>query len=113
MPYVLGTVGILVWGHISDRMNERRWNLAASCFCIAIGFAAAGLTAGTYWSIAGISLGVIGLYASNAHLWPLPSMFLTGAAAASGITPGPTRSAFSPKQVHHPAGDRLDQGRDR
>jgi ACS family tartrate transporter-like MFS transporter len=27
---------------------------------------------------------VIGLYASNAHLWPLPSMFLTGAAAASG-----------------------------
>ena len=85
VPYVLGTVGILVWGHISDRMNERRWNLAASCFCIAIGFAAAGLTAGTYWSIAGISLGVIGLYASNAHLWPLPSMFLTGAAAASGI----------------------------
>jgi MFS transporter, ACS family, tartrate transporter len=85
VPYVLGTVGILVWGHISDRMNERRWNLAASCFCIAIGFATAGLTAGTYWSIAGISLGVIGLYASNAHLWPLPSMFLTGAAAASGI----------------------------
>ena len=85
VPYVLGTVGILVWGHISDRMNERRWNLAASCFCIAIGFAAAGLTAGTYWSIAGISLGVIGLYASNGHLWPLPSMVLTGAAAASGI----------------------------
>ena len=30
VPYVLGTIGILVWGHISDRMNERRWNLAAS-----------------------------------------------------------------------------------
>jgi ACS family tartrate transporter-like MFS transporter len=85
VPYVLGTVGILVWGYISDRMNERRWNLAASCFCMAIGFTAAGLTVGTYWSIAGISLGVIGLYASNGHLWPLPSMVLTGAAAASGI----------------------------
>ncbi len=85
IPYVLGTIGILVWGHISDRMNERRWNLAASCFCMAVGFTAAGLTVGTYWSIAGISLGVVGLYASNAHLWPLPSMFLTGAAAASGI----------------------------
>ena len=35
VPYVLGTIGILVWGHISDRMNERRWNLAASCFCMA------------------------------------------------------------------------------
>jgi ACS family tartrate transporter-like MFS transporter len=85
VPYVLGTVGILVWGYISDRMNERRWNLAASCFCMAVGFTAAGLTVGTYWSIAGISLGVIGLYASNGHLWPLPSMVLTGAAAASGI----------------------------
>ena len=85
VPYVLVTVGILVWGYISDRMNERRWNLAASCFCMAIGFTAAGLTVGTYWSIAGISLGVIGLYASNGHLWPLPSMVLTGAAAASGI----------------------------
>jgi MFS transporter, ACS family, tartrate transporter len=85
VPYVLGTVGILVWGYISDRMNERRWNLAASCFCMTIGFTAAGLTVGTYWSVAGISLGVIGLYASNGHLWPLPSMVLTGAAAASGI----------------------------
>ena len=30
IPYVCGTIGILVWGYISDRMNERRWNLAAS-----------------------------------------------------------------------------------
>jgi ACS family tartrate transporter-like MFS transporter len=28
---------------------------------------------------------MIGLYAGNAHLFPIPSMFLTGAAAASGI----------------------------
>ena len=85
VPYICGTIGILVWGHISDRMNERRWNLAASCFCMTIGFGMAEITVGTWWSIVCISLGVIGLYASNAHLWPLPSMFLTGAAAASGI----------------------------
>jgi ACS family tartrate transporter-like MFS transporter len=40
---------------------------------------------GTYTSIAGLSIAMIGLYASNAHLFPIPSMFLTGAAAASGI----------------------------
>jgi ACS family tartrate transporter-like MFS transporter len=28
---------------------------------------------------------MIGLYAGNAHIFPIPSMFLTGAAAASGI----------------------------
>ncbi|MBV9250792.1 MAG: hypothetical protein JO227_16270, partial [Acetobacteraceae bacterium] len=53
--------------------------------CMTIGFGMAEITVGTWWSIVCISLGVIGLYASNAHLWPLPSMFLTGAAAASGI----------------------------
>ena len=83
-------------------MNERRWNLAASCFCMAVGFTAAGLMVGSYWSIAGISLGVVGLYASNAHLWPLPSMFLTGAAAASGIawaTARHSRRGYTPPAI--------------
>ena len=85
VPFVFGTLGILIWGGISDRMNERKWNLTASLTCMALGLAMAGYTSGTYWSIAGLSLGMIGLYASNAHLFPIPSMFLTGAAAASGI----------------------------
>ena len=85
VPFVFGTIGILVWGALSDLMNERKWNLVASCSCMAVGLAVAGFTEGTYFSIAGLSLGLIGLYASNAHLFPIPSMFLTGAAAASGI----------------------------
>ena len=85
VPFIFGTIGILVWGHISDRMNERKWNLTASLTCMALGMAMAAFYEGTYLSIAGLSLGMIGLYASNAHLFPIPSMFLTGAAAASGI----------------------------
>jgi ACS family tartrate transporter-like MFS transporter len=85
IPFIFGTLGILIWGHISDRMNERKWNLTASCTVMAIGMAIAGYYNGTYMAIAGLSIGMIGLYASNAHLFPIPSMFLTGAAAASGI----------------------------
>ena len=85
IPFVCGTAGILIWGHMSDRFNERRWNLAASCVCMAAGLAAAGMLEGSYWSVAALSLAMVGLYAGNAHLFPLPSMFLTGAAAASGI----------------------------
>lgn len=85
IPFVCGTIGILVWGHISDRMNERKWNLTASCLCMAVGLAAAGALQGSYWSIVALSVAMVGLYAGNAHLFPLPSMFLTGAAAASGI----------------------------
>jgi hypothetical protein len=36
-------------GHISNRMNERRWNLAAFCFGMAVGFTAAGLMVGRLW----------------------------------------------------------------
>ncbi len=85
IPFVCGTIGILVWGQLSDRMNERRWNLAGACLCMAAGLAAAGALQGSFWSIAGLSLAMVGLYAGNAHLFPIPSMFLTGAAAASGI----------------------------
>src|SRR3954454_16029722 len=85
VPFVFGTIGILVWGHLSDRLNERKWNLAASCLCMAAGMGLAALLDGSYWSVAGLSLAMIGLYAGNAHLFPIPSMFLTGAAAASGI----------------------------
>jgi MFS family permease len=85
IPFVFGTIGILVWGYVSDRMNERKWNLTCSCLCMAAGLALAGLFEGTYLSIAGLSVAMIGLYASNAHLFPIPSMFLSGAAAASGI----------------------------
>jgi ACS family tartrate transporter-like MFS transporter len=85
IPFIFGTLGILIWGHISDRMNERKWNLIASCTVMAIGLAMAGFYNGTYLAIVGLSIGMIGLYASNAHLFPIPSMFLTGSAAASGI----------------------------
>jgi ACS family tartrate transporter-like MFS transporter len=85
IPFICGTIGILVWGWISDRMNERKWNLTAACCCMAAGMAIAGLYEGTWLSIAGLSLGMIGLNAGNAHLFPIPSMFLTGAAAAAGI----------------------------
>src|SRR5712672_1878407 len=85
IPYAAGTIGMIVWGHISDRMNERRWNLTLSCLTMGMGCALAGYCGASYWSIVGLSLATIGLYASNAHLFPLPAVFLTGPALASGI----------------------------
>ena len=50
-----------------------------------LGCMIAALLTGSYWSVLGLSLITIGLYASNAHLFPLPAVFLTGPALASGI----------------------------
>jgi len=85
IPYIFGTLGMILWGNYSDRKNERRWNLTGSCSVMAIGCLLAGLFAGTWLSVVGLSLMTIGLYAGNAHLFPLPSVFLTGPALASGI----------------------------
>ena len=85
IPYIFGTLGMILWGNYSDRKNERRWNLTGSCSVMAIGCLVAGLFAGTWLSVVGLSLMTIGLYAGNAHLFPLPSVFLTGPALASGI----------------------------
>src|SRR5882672_12457473 len=45
----------------------------------------AGVLGTSMWSIVGLSMITVGLYASNAHLFPLPAVFLTGPALASGI----------------------------
>jgi ACS family tartrate transporter-like MFS transporter len=52
---------------------------------MAVGCVLAGIYAGTWMSVAGLSLMTAGLYASNAHLFPLPAVFLSGPALASGI----------------------------
>jgi ACS family tartrate transporter-like MFS transporter len=85
IPYAAGTIGMVLWGHYSDKKNERRWNLTASCTVMGLGCIIAALLTGSYWSVLGLSLITIGLYASNAHLFPLPAVFLTGPALASGI----------------------------
>ncbi|HYC14262.1 MAG TPA: MFS transporter, partial [Stellaceae bacterium] len=85
IPYVVGAIGMVIWGHVSDRMKERRWNLFASCLLASVGLIAAGLLNGSYWALAGLSAATIGFYGMKAPFWPLPSTFLSGTAAAAAI----------------------------
>ncbi len=85
IPYICGAISMLVWGWISDRMGERRWNLFWACVVAAIGLVIAGKTIGTVWAVVGMSIATIGLYGSKGPFWTFPSMILTGTAAASGI----------------------------
>jgi len=40
VPSIAGSVGMLVWGWYSDRIGERRWNLAVASLCGAVGLLA-------------------------------------------------------------------------
>jgi MFS transporter, ACS family, tartrate transporter len=85
IPYVFGALSMVLWGWLSDRMGERRWNLFWACMVAAIGLMIAGITVGTVWAVVGMTIATIGLYGSKGPFWTMPSMILTGTAAASGI----------------------------
>jgi MFS transporter, ACS family, tartrate transporter len=85
IPYIVGTVSMIVWGYVSDRMGERRWNLFTGCLVGGAGLIAAGLLGGSFWSLLAMCLATIGFYGSKGPFWPLPSTFLTGTAAAAGM----------------------------
>jgi MFS transporter, ACS family, tartrate transporter len=85
IPYIAGVVGMIVWGHLSDRMRERRWNLFAGCVLSVIALVVAGSTVGTYWAVVGMCLATVGFYGSKGPFWSLPNTFLSGTAAAAGL----------------------------
>jgi ACS family tartrate transporter-like MFS transporter len=85
IPYVFGSISMLAWGWFSDRIGERRWNLFVACVVAAVGLIVAGMTIGTPWAVVGMTIAAIGLYGTKGPFWTLPSIILTGSAAASGI----------------------------
>src|SRR5258706_10141983 len=56
IPYTCGAIAMVVWGRISDRMNERRWNLFIGCVFSTVGLVIAGITMGTWWALVGMSI---------------------------------------------------------
>ena len=85
IPYIAGGVTMVVWGRISDRMGERRWNLLGACILATVGLVIAGMTMGTWWALVGMSIAAMGFYGSKGPFWAMPPMFLTGTAAAASL----------------------------
>jgi ACS family tartrate transporter-like MFS transporter len=85
IPFVCGTIGMLVIANSSDRLQERRWHLFATFVMMAGGLGGAAAMGTSIWSIVPLSIATIGYSAMVPCFWPLPSQFLTGAAAAGGI----------------------------
>jgi ACS family tartrate transporter-like MFS transporter len=85
IPYICGAIAMVVWGRISDRMNERRWNLFIGCLFSTVGLAIAGMTMGTWWALVGMSIAAMGFYGSKGPFFAMPPLFLSGAGLAAGI----------------------------
>ena len=85
IPYVVGTIGTLAWGYFSDKYQERRISLCLALIVSGAGLAGAAFIGNSLVAVVWMSIAAIGIYGAKAPFWPLPSMFLTGTAAAGGI----------------------------
>jgi len=85
LAYICGAVSMILSGWLSDRLGDRRWLLFATCLMATAGLAIAGATMGTWWSLVGMCIATAGFYGTKGPFWAMPTMILTGAAAASGI----------------------------
>ena len=85
IPYICGGIAMVAWGRISDRMNERRWNLFIGCVFSTVGLVIAAMTMGTWWALVGMSIAAMGFYGSKGPFFAMPPMFLSGAGLAAGI----------------------------
>ncbi|MGE5100207.1 MAG: MFS transporter [Deltaproteobacteria bacterium] len=81
----LCAVGMLVVGASSDRTGERALHAAACATVAALGCAGAGLLGTPVLRIASLALAEVAVISFLAPFWCLPTMLLSGSAAAVGI----------------------------
>jgi MFS transporter, ACS family, tartrate transporter len=85
LAYVCGAVSMMLFSWLSDKLGDRRWLLFGTCMIATAGLVLAGATIGTWWSLLGMCLATAGFYGTKGPFWSMPTMLLTGSAAAGGI----------------------------
>ena len=85
VPAVVAVICMVLWARHSDRTNERHWHVALACLLAATGLVLAAFSTSLAAVIAALILVNIGVSSSKPPLWSLPTLFLSGSAAAAGI----------------------------
>ena len=85
IPYVCAVAAMVLFTRSADRMRERRWHIAVPATIGALGFIVAATAASTTAAIVALSVATACVFSCAPLFWSLPTAFLSGAAAASGI----------------------------
>jgi ACS family tartrate transporter-like MFS transporter len=85
IPYVAALIAMILVGRSSDRRMERRYHAAISLLVGGTGFLSLTSLHSPLFTIVLLSLLMVGYCSSLSPFWAMPSEFLTGFSAASGI----------------------------
>lgn len=85
IPYLAALAAMVFVGRSSDRRMERRYHAAICLLVGGIGFLSLGWIHSPFVTVALLSLMAVGYCSSLSPFWAMPSEFLSGFSAASGI----------------------------
>jgi MFS family permease len=85
VPYLVGAVGMIVWGTHSDRSGERKWHAVIAFLFIIAGLALASAVNDPTVKMLFLCIAGFGFFAVLPIFWTFPTAFLSGAGAAAGI----------------------------
>ncbi len=85
IPYLCAGICMVLNARHSDKTAEKRFHILVPATLGCIGLLIAGFSPTPAMGLVGLCIAASGILSSNILFWPLPTMFLTGAAAAAGI----------------------------
>ncbi|WMT76100.1 MFS transporter [Bradyrhizobium sp. Ash2021] len=85
LPGIVAVVAMVLWARHSDRTGERTWHVVGACVLASLGLMFAGFAGTVLAVLLALTLVNIGISAAKPPLWSMPTMFLSGSAAAAGI----------------------------
>jgi len=85
LPGAVAVIAMVLWARHSDRTGERTWHVVLACIIASIGLVLAGFAGSVMAVVLALTLVNAGISSAKPPLWSMPTMFLSGSAAAAGI----------------------------
>lgn len=85
VPFAFATVCMLIWAWHGDKTGERVWHVAIPAIVAAIAIPLTTFATSPFVAIVLVSIFTSAVLCGIGVFWPLPTTFLSGAAAAAGV----------------------------
>jgi ACS family tartrate transporter-like MFS transporter len=85
IPPAMAAITMILWARHSDKTKERTWHVIGACLFACLGFVLAGMANSLFIAILALIIANMGISSCKPPLWSIPSLFLSGPAAAAGL----------------------------
>lgn len=85
IPPIVAVAAMYFWSRHSDLTNERPWHVVIACTVAGVGLFFAGIATTLVAVVLALVIVNVGVSSSKPPLWSMPTLFLSGSAAATGI----------------------------